>query len=154
PLFAILSKQLSDSGHRSLLMTTDFLDYLRLLSTIAQSERHVWFESLNLIPDDEIEAMFERTITAGRSIGTLNFTMRELKQNDKALLRQLEVKIGAPRFLRLIAANGTLYELFRVIEHSTLEMTEELIAALDDKMVEQLIAQTIAAGHPIGNLHW
>lgn len=153
PLFTVLSRQIADSGHRSLLRTTDFRDYLRLLATIAQSERDVWFESLNLIPDEEIEAMFERTITAGRSIGTLHWALRELKQNDEVLLRRLEMQIGAPRFLRLIAANGTIFELFKLIENSTLTLAEEMIAALDDKLLEQLVVQTIIAGRSIGTLH-
>ncbi|MEK6287014.1 MAG: hypothetical protein AABO57_14845 [Acidobacteriota bacterium] len=153
PLFIILSKQFSDSGDRSLLRTTDLPDYLRLLSTIAGSEKHVWFESLNLIPDDEIEAMIQRTMNAGRSIGTLHFALREVKHNAKPLLILLEEKIGAARFLRLIAANGSIFELFMLIRYSSLPMAEKLIASLDDPLLDQLIEQTITFGRSIGTLN-
>lgn len=154
PLFIILSKQFSGSGNRSLLKTTDLPDYLKLLSTIAGSEKHVWFESLNIIPDDEIEAMIQRTMNAGRSIGMISWYLRELKQHDEALLTRLEEKIGAERLLSLIAANGSIYELFMQIQFSSLPMAERLIDALDDPLLDQLVEQTISSGRSIGNIHW
>src|SRR5438270_9144972 len=59
--------------------------------------------------------LVDKTIAAGRSIGTLNLVMREAGDADPALLGRLEQAIGAVHFLRLIVANGTVFELFKIM---------------------------------------
>jgi hypothetical protein len=104
---------------------------------------------------DEVSAgeLVDKTIAAGRSIGTLDLTLRELGDADEALLGRLEQTIGAGRFLRLIAANGTLFELFKVLEHATPTFREELLEQLDEVSAGELVDKTIAAGRSIESLH-
>ena len=151
-LFNYLRKHLAATGLRSLARSTELQNFLGLLLMVAEPNDTNWHDLLAQVPESDVETMIERTITAGRSIGRLNLALSELKQNDEPLLRQLESQIGAARFLRLIAANGTIFELFMVIKCSTLTLAEELIAALDDNLVEQLLAQTIDSGRSIGTL--
>jgi uncharacterized protein YoaH (UPF0181 family) len=125
-----------------------------LLRVIRNSTLELAEEIVTALDDQLVEQIIAQTITSGRSIGTLNFTLRELKESNHALLRRMEVKISAPRFLQLIVANGTFFELFRVIQHSTLELGEEIIAALDDQLVEQLMVRTISTRRSIGTLHF
>ncbi|HLG12931.1 MAG TPA: hypothetical protein VJH03_00185 [Blastocatellia bacterium] len=153
-LLKLLRNQVSAYGLRSLAQATEFQNFLMLFSMVAESEDAEWRESLSAIPDDEIEAMIQRTINTGRSVGTLSLALRELKQNDEALLTQLEEKIGAARFLHLIAANGSIPELFRVIQYSSLPMAAKLIAALEDPLLDQLVEQTISSGRSIGTINF
>ena len=79
--------------------------------------------------------------------------LRELGKTDPDLLRTLEAKIGARRYLRLISKATTLLGLFKIIEHSSPEMRADLIDVLDNRMLERLTDQTIANGRSIGTLH-
>jgi uncharacterized protein YoaH (UPF0181 family) len=154
-MLELLRRQFTaESGLRSLAQKMELQNFLMLLSILNEPEKHAWHDWLNDITDNEFEAMISQTIESGRSIGTLNFALRELKESDDALLRQLEGKIGASRFLRLIAANGSVFELFKVVENSTLEFATELIGTLDEERIEQLIAQTIESGRSIGTLNF
>jgi len=65
---------------------------------------------LDALDEVAVAALVDKTIADGRSIGTLNLAMRELGDADPAVLDRLERAIGAGRFLRLIAANGTMFE--------------------------------------------
>jgi hypothetical protein len=98
-------------------------------------------------------ALMEKTIASGRSIGTLGLTMRELGDADRVLLGRLETAIGAERFLRLIAANGTLFELFRILEYATPAFRLSLLDRLDEASTGALVDKTIAAGRPSNSFH-
>ena len=100
----------------------------------------------------QAEELIDRTITAGRSIGTLHFTVRELGDADPQMLARLEQAVGAPRFLRLILANGTLFELFRVLQYANPEFRTALLDQFTFQQAEVLIDKTIAAGRSIGTL--
>ena len=102
----------------------------------------------------QAERLLNKTISAGRSIGTLNLAMRELNKTDPALLAGLEQAIGAPGWMRLIDANGTLLELFHILRHATPEFRAALLAQLDAQGAEALISQTVCAGRAIESLHW
>jgi hypothetical protein len=84
--------------------------------------------------------------------------MRELGEADeelgadKRVLGRLEQAIGAERFLRLIAANGTVFELFKVLENATPTFREALLRQLDDATAGKLVDQAIAARRSIGTL--
>ena len=75
------------------------------------------------------------TISAGRSIGTLNLALRELGQTDPKLLEKLEARIGPARFLALITANGTLVELFSILRRTTPSFAGAMLKALDEETV-------------------
>ena len=101
----------------------------------------------------QAERLLNKTISAGRSIGTLSLAMRELNNTDPALLAGLEQAIGAPGWMRLIDANGTVFELFKVLERATPEFRAVLLAQLDAAQAERLLNKTIRAGRSIGTLH-
>ncbi len=102
----------------------------------------------------QAERLLNKTISAGRSIGTLNLAMRELNKTDPTLLAGLEQAIGAPGWMRLIDANGTLFELFHILQYATPEFRAALLAQLDAAQAERLLNKAITAGHSIGTLNW
>ena len=108
---------------------------------------------LDRLDEPTAAALVEKTIAAGRSIGTLNLAMRELGEADPGLLGRLEEAIGAARFLRLIAANSTLFELFMILKHASSAFREMLLDRLDEPTAAALVDKTIAAGRSIGTLH-
>jgi hypothetical protein len=69
------------------------------------------------------------------------------------LLGRLEQAIGAVHFLRLIAANGTVFELFRILQYATPAFRTALLDQLKEATALQLVDKTIAAGRSIGTLH-
>ena len=99
-------------------------------------------------------ALVDRTIDPGRSISTLHLAMRQLRETDDALLGRLEQAIGAGRFVRLICANGTLFELFRILLYATRSFREALLGQLDDATAEGLVDKTIASGRSIEYFHY
>ena len=109
---------------------------------------------IEALDEARVERLIQKTIAAGRSIGTLHFALRELHRSEEtaALGEVLEQKIGPARFLRLIEANGTVCELFRIAAHASPALARGLIEALDEARVERLIQKTIAAGRSIGTL--
>ncbi|HEU4432974.1 MAG TPA: hypothetical protein VFR51_06225, partial [Pyrinomonadaceae bacterium] len=100
------------------------------------------------------EVLIDKTIAAGRSIGTLTFAMRELGDTDPEMLARLEQAIGAPAFLRLILANGTLFEMFGTLKHSNPNFRTALLDQFSAKEAEILIDKTIAVGRSIGTLNF
>lgn len=48
---------------------------------------------------------------------------------------------------------GTVYELFRVFDSASVEMTRGVLAALAPEAAARIVARTIAADRPIGTLH-
>jgi len=110
-------------------------------------------ELLSKVDEGVAERLVQKTIAAGRSIGTLNLAMRELGKSDEELLAKLEKAMGARRFLRLIEANGTVFELFRIMQYATPGFAGELLSKVDEGAAERLVQKTIAAGRSIGTLH-
>ncbi len=100
-----------------------------------------------------VRTVVAKTIAAGRSIGTLSLAMRELGNADPALPGHLEQSIGAEHFLRLITANGTLFDLFKILEYGTPDFRQALLGQLDDATAGALVAKTIAAGRSIGTFN-
>ncbi|HUS11437.1 MAG TPA: hypothetical protein VMZ30_13300, partial [Pyrinomonadaceae bacterium] len=108
---------------------------------------------LEQLTAEQAEALIDKTIATGRSIGTLNLATRELGETDPDLLIRLENVIGAPGFLRLIHANGTVFELFMVVKHATPRFRTALLEQLTAEQAEALIDKTIGTGRSIGTLH-
>jgi len=154
PLLSSLQSQLVDRGLRSLIKLTKFQNILLLLAKLAEPDNPQWAALLDLIQDSELEEIIQRTIASGRSIGTIDLALQELKKTNPDLLDKLERKIGAKRYLYLITSAGTIFELFRAIQHSSLSMAGELIEALDTEALDTLIAKTIASGRSIGTINW
>src|SRR5258708_4198 len=111
-------------------------------------------QTINSVLDEEaVEELCGKTINAGRSLGSLHLALRELRTTDETLLKSLEQKIGAERLLHLIRANGTLLELFRMLQYVTLDFARAIITALDEEAVEELCSKTINTGRSIGTLN-
>ena len=108
---------------------------------------------LVLLNEANVGKLVDKTIANGRSIGTLDFVLRELNNTDKDLLERLEQTIRAGPFLRLIVANGTLYELFNILQHTTPTFCAALLNLLDKAKTGLLVDKTIAAGRSIGTIH-
>src|SRR6185369_16946369 len=85
---------------------------------------------LDQITSQLAEVLINKTVATGRSIGTLNLAMRELGDADPKMLARLERIVGAPGFLRLILANGTLLQLFKILENSTSEFRTSFLDQL------------------------
>lgn len=151
--YAELREQFADQGLRKLVRTREIQNLLRTLVSFGGQRDFVLDSALDSVSDDESDELIERTIKSGRSIGQISLLLRKLRNTDLTLLTQLERKIGADRYLRLIASAGTVSELFKVIEHSSQSMAGELILALDNAILDTLVDRTIAKGRSIGTLH-
>src|SRR2546428_2170786 len=92
------------------------VDLFKAMENATPGFRTDLLEHLN---SERVAALLDRTIAGGRSIGTLGLAMRELGETDSELLARLERAIGAPGFLRVIVANGTLVDLFGVMQRAT-----------------------------------
>ena len=110
---------------------------------------------IDALDELRVAKLIQQTIAAKRSIGTLDFSLFELHKNEetKVLGKALERKIGSLRFLELIEANGTVFELFKIVEHASPEFAGQLIDALDEARVTKLIEKTIDAGRSIGTIN-
>ncbi|HXH39302.1 MAG TPA: hypothetical protein VNN08_11795, partial [Thermoanaerobaculia bacterium] len=112
-------------------------------------------ELVEHLSEDRVERLLEKTISSGRSIGTLNLTLGDLRnrKETREIGCELERRIGEARFLRLIEANGTLFELFVLVSDATWAFGRELVRAIDTAYMERLVDRTIAAGRSIGTLN-
>ncbi len=132
---------------------------LELFKTLEHSTPAFAAELVEALNPARVEHLIGRTIAEGRSIGTLHLALRELGSRPLAdgsgltQLEALEVKLGAQPMMRLIEARGTLFELFKTLEHSTPAFAAELVEALNPAQVEHLIGRTIAEGRSIGTLN-
>lgn len=109
-------------------------------------------ELIALLNDDRVRKLVTKTITNGRSIGTLDLTLHELRKTAPDIGLALERAIGAAQLLKLIENNGTVFELFKFSVRLNLETAHELIALLDDDKVGKLVNKTISAQRSIGTL--
>jgi hypothetical protein len=109
---------------------------------------------LDQVNENTARHLVDRTIAAGRSIGTLHLAMREVGETDPDLLGRLEQAVGAVQFLRMIAANGTVFELFRTMEYATPAFRTALLDQLNEATICHLADKTIAVGRSIESLHY
>jgi hypothetical protein len=108
---------------------------------------------LDAVDDPTVTALVDKTIAAGRSIATMNLALRELGRKHQSLLTRLESRIGATRFLRLIVANGTLVDLFKVLEHVSPSFRTDLLELVDEPTAAALVDRTIATSRSIGTVN-
>jgi len=109
---------------------------------------------LEQLTAEQAEVLLNKTIAAGRSIGTLDLAMRALREDDPKLLGRLEQSIGAAGFLRLILTNGALSELFQVLQRATRGFRTTLLEQLSTEQAGSLIDKTIEGARRIENLHF
>lgn len=99
-----------------------------------------------------INEMVERTIRNDASIGTLNLLLRRLKKESPKILRQFEKAVGAERYLILIEALGTIPILSHIIQHSSIDMRDEILYRLKEHAegISELIERTIQNKDSLG----
>ena len=73
-----------------------------------------------------VEQLCQRTIDTGRSLGTLAWYLNDLGKKDTELKRALEEKVGASRYLCMVRANSTVFELFAIVEGGSVEFARAL----------------------------
>jgi len=103
-LLARLEQAIGTTGFLSLILTNGTL--LELFNVLRHATRGFRTALLERLTAEQAEALLDKTIAAGRSIGTLSLAMRELGETDPELLARLERAIGAAGFLRLILTNA------------------------------------------------
>jgi hypothetical protein len=149
-LLVLLEQAIGASGFMRLILANGTLsDLFKVLEFATSGLRSSLLEQLT---SEYAEVLLNKTIAAGRSVGTLGLAMRELGETDPDLLARLEGVVGASGFMRLILANGTLFELFRVLEFATSGFRTSLLQQLTSEHAEVLLNKTIAAGRSIGTL--
>ena len=101
-----------------------------------------------------VEPLLTRTIEEGKSIGTLDLGLRELKKESHEALRSFERAVGAEGYKRLLSAQGSIPILMSLIRHSSEEMREKLSERLEKpEVVKKLLDKTIEEGKSIGSLN-
>jgi hypothetical protein len=125
---------------------------LMLLTSVSHpvKERYIGFI------ERRFHMLFENMLDGRDSAGiaTIGTGFMTLARNAPSSLEAVQDKYGAVRFLRLIAANGTLFELFSILRHATPTLREELLARLDEVSAGKLVDKTIAAGRSIESFHY
>jgi len=127
------------------------LDLFRLIQYTSAATARALVEALDA---PTAQALVDKTIATGRSIGTLHLTLFELRKKTPELAGELERRIGAERLLRLLRANGTVFELFMLIQYTSAATARALVEALDEPTAQALIDKTIATGRSIGTLNF
>ena len=105
-----------------------------------------------------------RDIVAGLSLSTapsvltrilpvLGMMLRTLKLASPALYDEVNGQFRAKQLLELIEANGTIFDLFKIISNVTPKLANEMVAALDRARAARLIQKTIEERRSIGTLN-
>ena len=97
---------------------------------------------------ETLDALIQKTINTGRSIGTLNMAMWKIGKQEQGRLARLEKLIDPASFIRLIKTNGTLFELFMILQDATPAFADRLIQRLDRETLDALIQKTGQSGFP------
>jgi len=134
---------------RLILSNGTLFEFFRILQSASPDFRTALLQQLT---PDQADEMINKTIALRRSIGTLNWTLRELKQGNQKLLAKLEQAVGAFNFVRLIVANGSLAEFFKNLEYATSGFRRSLLDNLTPTLATELIDKTIATHRSIGAL--
>jgi len=107
------------------------------------------------LDDARVDRLIASTVDQRRSIGTLHLALFELRNDPerRKLGERLELAIGPARFLHLIEQNGTVFELFKIVQYTSAGLADKLVGALDDARVDRLIASTVDQRRSIGTLN-
>src|SRR5205823_6404895 len=123
-------------AERFLYLITSNGTIFELFSIIKHATQEFAGQLLDYLDEKGVQQLIDKTIASGRSVGTLSLAMRELWSTDESLLIRLEQCIGAERFLNLIKANGTVFELFGILRHGTPQFSSQLLDQLEKKGVQ------------------
>ena len=134
-----------------LLLSTSVVALFRLGAHLTPEFRNGLLDRLT--PELTAE-LIDKTIATHRSIGTIHLLMRELHEVAPDFLARMELAISAEGFLRLILANGTIFEFFRIIQYATPEFRTPLLEQLTPQKAEELLDKTVVAHRSIGTLSW
>ncbi len=81
------------------------------------------------------------SIIANNSLKHLSHGLYTLRMNAPEALEALQQKVGPERFLNLIKAKGTVFELFRILQSATPEFAGQLLDYLDENSIQRLVRQ-------------
>ncbi len=100
------------------------------------------------------EELVEKTVQEGRSIGTLNLSLRELKKESEEVLEAFERAVGTGGYKRLLEVKGTIPILMSLMKCSSPQMQKNLADMLNScpEFVKVLVERTAEDGRPIGTL--
>lgn len=152
--YSSLQTQFANHGLRQLIEKVGFRSLLRTLASFGGQRDFILDSALDSLSDDQLDGVIERTIDSRLSISNVGWELRELKSTNPSLLEIFERKMSAARYIRLIVATGTVLELFKIVEHSSLPMVEDLIRTLNDEGLDNLIDETISRNRSIGTIHF
>ena len=94
---------------------------------------------IEALDEARVERLIQKTIAAGRSIGTLNLALRGLHRSDEtaALGQDLERRIGTGGFWTLLVGTGSPGPLVDLLKHVSPAFGRQLLAAARDLSLEQ-----------------
>ncbi len=98
---------------------------------------------ISLLSTADIERLHRRTAASEHSIGTFGAALQGLERADEALLATFEEKVGERRYLDLILATGTIFQLLRFLGYPRPQTARRLVAALKAADIERLLARTV-----------
>jgi len=130
------------------------LTIVELCSVVSHASPAFAQDVVDALDNATVERLIGKTAAAGRSIATLHLSFRALRrQRETAGIGELlEQKIGVAGILRLIETNGSMYELFRIVQHTSGGFARLLVTALDERLIAHLSQKTIDADRSIGTL--
>jgi hypothetical protein len=146
----LLHRCITPGGYAMMVKTAGTItDLIGLCATLPSD---IAGELLNEIDVDGVDALVTSTLARRKSIGSIALRFRQLRASRSELADRLEHLLSAEQYFRLIAEAGTVFELFRVFDSASVEMTRGVLAALDPESAARIVARTIAADRPIGTL--
>jgi len=133
------------------------LDLFRLLQNSSPSRAG---ELIDALDSTDIDALIDKTVEQQRSVGTLHLALRKLDQKtveingkEHHLLAELEKIVSAQHLRKLIVHNGTVFELFKLLQYSSPSRASALIDALDSTDINALVDKTVEQQRSVGTLH-
>lgn len=89
---------------------------------------------------------------AAEDVALLGRALRTVRLVDPSKLLEIETAANILPLLYLIRERGTIFELFGILQYTTLSFAAGLIGALDNQIISTLIDKTIKAERSIGPL--
>jgi len=116
---------------------------------------------IGVLESSDIDALVDKTVKQERSVGTLNMTLRDLGKKtveidgkELNLLTRLEEIVTVRHLRELIVNNGTVLELFKLLENSSPSRAGALIDALESSDIDALVDKTVKQERSIETLHY
>ncbi len=106
----------------------DVQSFFHVLGYLSATDHRRWRAAIEALPERLVDELMQRT--SGRSIGTLDLALRELKQVDEELLVRLEEKIGVDRMWQMILQSGDLITFQNTVQHTSWKFGQSLLSIL------------------------